>query len=180
MRLRRASNPAVRKLKLPRFWPASRNSQPGNALDLHPNSGGISVRQKPRHRCRMHIKKPCGFSGGFRSHCYHRNDFLLLLRSQLWTTSPDATPLASSIQSSHCSLFAPGVLPAGTRKMWEQAHLIGGVPETEVQARQGDFLESAGSRQPGSGQRPSGPFVRVKDSTFPRFARRADRARSRP
>jgi hypothetical protein len=45
----RASSPVVRKLKLPRFWPGGRNSQPGNALDLHPNSGGTSVRQKPRH-----------------------------------------------------------------------------------------------------------------------------------
>ena len=45
--LQRGHRAVVRKLKLPRFWPAGRNSQPGNALDLHPDSPDTSVRQKP-------------------------------------------------------------------------------------------------------------------------------------
>src|ERR1700759_4171275 len=51
----------------------------------------------------MNIEKPCGISGSFCALRHHRNDFLLLLRSELWTTPSDSTLLTGSIQSSHCS-----------------------------------------------------------------------------
>jgi hypothetical protein len=52
----------------------------------------------------MDVEKPRRISGSFCPIGYHRNYFILLNRSELWTTTSDATPLAGGIQSSLCSL----------------------------------------------------------------------------
>src|SRR5271165_5098071 len=67
-------------------------------------SSGTSSSQKPRYCRRMHIEKSCGICGSFGACRDHRNDFILLIGSELWPPPSDATLLTGSIQSSLCSL----------------------------------------------------------------------------
>jgi hypothetical protein len=52
----------------------------------------------------MYIEKPCVISGGFSARGYHRDNLLLLMRAEFWTTPADAAPLTGGIQSSLRSL----------------------------------------------------------------------------
>src|SRR5260370_19798698 len=74
------------------------------ALHLYPDTPGTGSSQKPRHCSRMNIEKSGGVSASFSARQYHRNDFILLIGSELWTTTSDAAALAGGIQSSLCSL----------------------------------------------------------------------------
>ena len=47
----------------------------------------------------MNVEKPCGICGGFRAHCNHRNNFILLIGSKFSTTTSNAALLTGSVPS---------------------------------------------------------------------------------
>jgi hypothetical protein len=48
----------------------------------------------------MNVEEPCGVGGRFGARRHHRNNFILLIGSEFWTTASDAALPTGSIQSS--------------------------------------------------------------------------------
>jgi hypothetical protein len=75
----------------------------GNASHGRPDGPGTGSSQYPRNRRRMNIEKPRGISASFGALRHHHDNFILLIRSELWTTASNAAPLTGCIQPSLCS-----------------------------------------------------------------------------
>jgi hypothetical protein len=63
-----------------------------------------ALAKNPRHCRWMNIEKSCGVSASFRALCYHRDGFILLIRSEFWTTTSDAAGNIGAISAQAASV----------------------------------------------------------------------------
>ena len=91
----------------------------------------------------MNIEKPSDISGSFSVYRYHRNDFILLIRSELWMTTSNAAQLTSQgsqgfILRIPFGLRATGLTNRGTleaaQRIAGHRRLVDHVPSTFVRA----------------------------------------------
>jgi hypothetical protein len=74
----------------------------GYSLYHRPDNPRTSPGQYPRYRGRMDVEKACRVGGSFGAIWRHRNNFILLNRSEFRTTPSDAAPF--SVKLEHWSL----------------------------------------------------------------------------